>query len=49
MTPFDLTHTLERINERLHNAWTAAAALFTLAVLALSIVARILTAQRKTS
>ncbi len=34
VTPFDLTETLARINERLHTAWTAAAALATLTVLA---------------
>jgi hypothetical protein len=34
VTPFDFTQTLARVNERLHTAWTAAAALFTLTVLA---------------
>ncbi len=34
MTPFDLTHALNRANERLNTAWTAAAALITLTVVA---------------
>ena len=34
MTPFDLTHVLSRANERLNTAWTAAAALITLTVVA---------------
>ena len=34
MTPFDLTHALSSVNERLNTAWTAAAALITLTVVA---------------